>query len=130
MHLFRLLLHVISVFVLTIICREVFAGWLEGMQVSLKVLTIGNILLFLLTLFTIAFQKKALDNKNPNVFIRSIMSSMLVKMLAVAGGVIIYVKANVGTFSKGGIFAVLVLYLFYLAAEVYTVMKMNSRKNA
>ena len=130
MHLFRLLLPVISVFVLTIICREVFAGWLEGMQVSLKVLTIGNILLFLLTLFTIAFQKKALDNKNPNVFIRSIMSSMLVKMLAVAGGVIIYVKASGGTFSKGGIFAVLVLYLFYLAAEVYTVMKMNSRKNA
>lgn len=130
MRVFRLLLPVITVFVLTIIFREILSDWLERMGVSAPVLTIGNLALFLLTLFTIAFQKKALENKNPNVFIRSIMSSMLIKMLVVAGGVIIYAKTSGDSFSKGGIFAVLILYLFYLAAEVYTVMKMNSRKNA
>ncbi len=126
----RLLLPVITVFFLAIIFREAFPAWMVKMGISSSVLAAGNIALMVLTLFTIAFQKKALENKNPNVFIRSIMSSMLIKMVAVATGVIIYAKSSGDNFSKGGIFAVLVLYLLYLAAEVYTVMKMNSSKNA
>ncbi len=126
----RLLLPVIIVFFIGIIVREAFPAWIKDMGISPAVLAIGNIILMVLTLFTIAFQKRALENKNPNVFIRSIMSSMLIKMLVIAGGVIIYAKTSGDAFSKGGIFAVLILYLLYLAAEVYTVMKMNSRKNA
>ncbi|RYG31410.1 MAG: hypothetical protein EOO01_35440 [Chitinophagaceae bacterium] len=126
----RLLLPVIIVFFLAIIVREAFPEWMKKMGISTQVLAVGNIILMVLTLVTIAFQKRALENKNPNVFVRSIMSSMLIKMLVIAGGVIIYSKASGGSFSKGGVFAVLVLYLLYLAAEVYTVMKMNSRKNA
>lgn len=126
----RVLLPVIIVFFLAVVFREVFPGWMKTMGISSTVLAIGNLLLLVLTFFTIAFQKRALNNTNPNVFIRSIMSSMLIKMLVIAGGVIIYAKTSGPAFSKGGVFAILVLYLLYLAAEVYTVMKMNSRKNA
>lgn len=126
----RVLIPVIIVFFFAVIFREAFPAWMKKMEISSSVFAIGNIALMALTLFTIAFQKRALGDNNPNVFIRSIMSAMLIKMLVVAGGVIIYAKTSGADFSKGGVFAVLVLYLLYLAAEVYTVMQMNSRKNA
>ncbi len=130
MSVLRLSFPVIIVFLAAVIFRESAASWLEKMNVSVIVFSVGNLLLLLLTLITIAFQWRALNNKNPNVFIRSIMSSMLIKMLAIAGGVVIYAKTSGNSFSKGGVFAVLILYLLYLAAEVFVVMKLNSRKNA
>ena len=126
----RTLIPIFIVFILGNLIPVVFRDLIVEKGIAQNVILAGNAILFLLTLFTIAFQKKALGNKNPNVFIRSIMSSMLIKMLVMAGAVIVYAKASGPAFNKGGIFSVLILYLLYLAAEVYTVMKMNSRKNA
>ncbi len=107
----------------------VFANQLDAKGISSNVITAGNLVLLALTIITGLIQKKALTNSNPNVFIRSVMSGMLIKL--VIGGIIIILYATLSSenFNKSGIFSVMILYLFYLATEVVIVMKLNKRKN-
>ncbi len=90
----------------------------------------ANFFFLVLSLFSMHLQMNAMKNPNPNVFVRSVMSSMLIKMVVCIAAVIIYVYANGGQYDKKGIFISLVLYLFYLAVEVYSMMKLNRKKNA
>jgi high-affinity Fe2+/Pb2+ permease len=75
-------------------------------------------------------QARALKNKNPNVFIRSVMGGMILKMFACIIAVFIYVQLSGADFNKRSIFTALCLYLVYLAVEVRSVMKLNRNKNA
>ena len=90
----------------------------------------ANLFFLALSLFSMRLQMNAMKNPNPNVFVRSVMSSMLIKMVVCIAAVITYVYANGGQYNKKGIFISLVLYLFYLAVEVYSMMKLNRKKNA
>ena len=123
------LMPVILLFIILEASTLVFANLLLAKGISPNVVTGGNLILFVLTVITCLLQKKAISNSNPNVFIRSVMTGMLIKMLI--GGVIIflYVTLSNENFNKAGIFTVMILYLFYLATEVIIVMKLNSRKN-
>ena len=71
-----------------------------------------------------------MQHSNPNVFIRSVMAGMMIKMFIVIVAVIAYVLLSGKSFNKPAIFISLLLYLVYLAVEVAAVMKLNKRKNA
>ena len=71
-----------------------------------------------------------MKNANPNVFVRSVMGSMMIKMFIVVGVVFAYVAFSGGHYNKRGVFISLFFYLIYLAVEVYAVMKLNNQKNA
>src|SRR5690606_31870455 len=87
---FRVLLPVLLLFfamlLLIIFCKD----WLVKINVNPAVVRAGNLLMAILTIITIAIQHRALQNSNPNVFIRSVMSTMLIKMLVIALSLIIY----------------------------------------
>jgi len=68
-------------------------------------------------------------HENPNVFVRSVMGSILAKMMLTAFAVIIYVFASGESFNKRGVFISLFIYLVYLSVEVITLMKMNKKSN-
>jgi hypothetical protein len=87
----------------------------------------ANIFFLLLSLITLALQIKSMKNKNPNVFIRSVMGGILIKMFASLLAVFIYVIYNNYKFDKGSMFLGLCFYLFYLTAEVTTLMKLNRK---
>ena len=88
-------------------------------------------LLFLLTAVLVFFmQKKALANSNPNVFIRSIMTGMLIKMFSTVTAVFAYVIFAGNGFNKKAVFISLFLYLIYLAAEVIAISGENKKRNA
>lgn len=75
-------------------------------------------------------QKKALNNANPNVFVRSVMGGMLIKMFVVITAVIVYRLVAGNSVSKVSVFASMFLYLLYLGVEVAIITKLNKQKNA
>ena len=94
-----------------------------------SVLIIANILFFVVSLLVFFMQRKALYHSNPNVFVRSVMADMLIKMGVCVFAVILYrLLAGNGT-SKISVFAAMFVYLLYLGVEVAVITKLNKQKN-
>ncbi len=94
------------------------------------VLYAANAILFVISIISFLIQQKGLHNKNPHVFVRSVMGGMMFKMVICIIAVIAYVSISGNNFNKRAIFISLFLYLIYLATEVFVVMKMNKNKKA
>jgi hypothetical protein len=94
------------------------------------VLIIANSLFFLINILVYAMQKKALKNANPNVFIRSVMAGMMIKMAICIIAIMIYALVFNNTFSQYSVFAAMFLYFIYLAVEVRAATKLNKQRNA
>jgi hypothetical protein len=105
-------------------------AFFEKHGIDRDVLIITNALLFLTNFVAFFLQKKALQNANPNVFVRSMMGSMMIKMVVLLGAFLAYVILFGKAVNKPAIYISLVLYLLYLAVEVMIVMKLNKQKNA
>lgn len=116
----------VSLNIIFYLAKMQFVNW--GIDIS--VLLIANSLIFILTLITFFNQQKALLNINPNVFIRSIMSGMMIKMFACMVAILIYWFLAKEKFSRPTVIAGMLMYLVYLAVEVKIVSKLNRQKNA
>lgn len=126
----KMLLPVLLIFItVNVFILLTHAIWLKY-NIDQNVLICAN-LLFLLTAVLVFFmQKKALTNSNPNVFIRSIMTGMLIKMFTTVIAVFAYVMLAGKGFDKKAVFLSLFLYLIYLAAEVIAISQENKKRNA
>jgi len=105
--------------------REILAQW----GIDFKVLFFANDIFFLLNLVTFFMQRNALLNSNPNVFVRSVMGGMLIKMFVTITAVIIYRLTAGNSVSKVSVFSAMFLYLLYLGVEVAVITKLNRQKN-
>lgn len=114
-------------FTLAILIAKLF---FDSGSIDFVVILVANGLFFLISLLVFRMQRKAMQHSNPNVFIRSVMAGMMIKMFIVIVAVIAYVLLSRNFFNKPAIFISLLLYLVYLAVEVAAVMKLNKRKNA
>jgi hypothetical protein len=130
MFLFKKSAPLIIVFVLITIFILTSTHTLETYKISSELLIGSNLFFFLLSILSISIQYKALSNKNPNVFIRSVMIGMILKMFSTAIAVVVYFFQSGAHFNKRGVFISLFFYLIYLATEVLTVMKLNKKSNA
>ena len=61
------------------LARPLLAQW----GINSDVLIVANILFFAVSLIAFFMQQKALQNINPNVFVRSVMAGMLIKMFEI-----------------------------------------------
>ena len=107
-----------------------FSSALQSKGFNIDVLIYSNIILIAISLISYFMQAKALQNKNPNVFIRSVMGGMMLKMFICVIAVFMYVSLAGPQYNKRSVFAALFLYLAYLATEVGVLMKLNNRKHA
>lgn len=116
----------------SVITALIFAlkSFLVHQNISASVLLAANSLFLIINIVVFLLQKKALGHTNPNVFVRSVIAGMMVKMFACAIAVIIYVISMDGNYNKKSVFIALFIYLVYLAVEVAILMRQNSRKNA
>jgi FtsH-binding integral membrane protein len=90
----------------------------------------GNCLFFLISLFVFRMQYLAMHNKNPQVFIRSVMGGMLIKVFGCVIAVVAYYFISGPAFNKPAVYISMVIYIIYLVVEVRTIMKLNKTKNA
>jgi hypothetical protein len=98
--------------------------------VNYIVLMAANCLFFLVSLLVLRMQRKAMTNKNPNVFVRTVISGVMIKMFVCIAAVMAYVLLSGKYFNKPSVFISMVIYLVYLGVEVSVVMKLNKNKNA
>ncbi|MEP7165743.1 MAG: hypothetical protein ABI741_13670 [Ferruginibacter sp.] len=124
----RLLLPLILLFTLITGLIFLLAPTLKNYHIDSNVLIGANALFFLISIVSFSIQRKGLQNKNPHVFVRSVMAGMMVKMVICIIVVIAYVSFSGTGFNTRAVFIALFLYLIYLATEVFVVMKMNKNK--
>lgn len=126
----KLLVPLVAIFVIfsgsLTASRHLLAKW----GIDSDILIIANVLFFLISLAAFFMQKKALANSNPNVFVRSVMGGMLLKMFVVIAAVIVYRLVAGNNVNKVSVFASMFLYLLYLGVEVAVITKLNKQKNA
>ena len=103
---------------------------LEKYGVDRDVLIAANALFFLTNFIAFLLQRRGLQNTNPNVFVRSMMGAMMIKMFVVLGAFLGYVIIIGKSVNKPAIYISIFLYFLYLAVEVAIVMKLNKQKNA
>lgn len=116
-------------FILTVlIVAAVFLYNQKG--VDYMVVMGGNCLFFLISLFVFRMQYRAMQNSNPNVFIRSVMGGMIIKVFGCMIALIAYYFISGTAFNKPAVYASMVIYIIYLVVEVKTIMKLNKTKNA
>ena len=106
--------------------KKVMTDW----NIDQEVMILANLLYFVLGLIIYFMIKRSLSDKNPHVFIRSVMGAMLIKMLIVVTAVVIYVVAAGKDYSKNAVFLSLFLYLVYLVVETRILTRLNRKPNA
>ncbi len=125
----KILLPILIIFVLLSILI-LFANTLwQKFNVDKNVLLGANVLFLITGVLVFFLQKKALTNPNPNVFVRSIIGGMMIKMFSTVIAVLAYVVLEGNGYNKNAVFISLFMYLIYLAAEVYAISKVNKKKN-
>jgi len=90
----------------------------------------ANCLFFLISLIVFRMQYKAMFDSNPNVFIRSVMAGMIIKIFACIIAVVAYYFISRSQFNKPAVYISMIIYLIFLVVEVSTIMKLNKSKNA
>lgn len=127
---YKNLLPLIFIFFLFVALSFAFSSVLKSHHIDPYVIIGSNVFFLLISFFSMAIQLRGMQHKNPHVFVRSVMSGMLMKMVLCVAAVIVYSYASGDAFNKKGIFISLFLYLIYLAVEVSIIMKLNKKPNA
>jgi hypothetical protein len=120
------------IFIVVALLALTIRSWLAvQLNMDYRVLSVGNIVLFLATAFSFYLYSKALRNKNTQVFLRMMYSSLLVKMVFCLLATLLYLFAAGKDVNKAGIIACFVLYMVYTYVEVKVLMRLskNSPKN-
>jgi hypothetical protein len=125
---FKTVLPLTLVFIVLNIAMPLLHAVWAKFNVDVNLLFGANIFFFALHILVFALQRNALNNSNPNVFIRSVISGLMIKMFTTGIAVVVYVLLQGKNYNANGVFISLFFYLFYLAAEVYAILQLN--KNA
>lgn len=126
----KILLPLVISFILLTVLIIVASLLFSDSGIDYLVLMLANCLFFLASLAAFAMQRKALANANPNVFIRSVMKAVMLKMGVCVLAVMAYVLLSGKYFNRPAVFISMAFYLVYLVVEVAVVMKMNKAANA
>jgi hypothetical protein len=82
-----------------------------------------NFLLFLFGFISLFIQERAIDAKNPNVFLRSVLGGTMIKMFGMVIVILAYVMWKRESYDAASIFVSMIFYLIYLSVEVIWLMK-------
>jgi hypothetical protein len=106
-----------------------FGGFLDEHKINHLVLMASNLLLYLLSVITLAMHYKAMQSPNPNVFIRSVMGGSFMKLMVIAVAIVAYLSLAGASRSLYAVLCTMLLYIFYTTIEVRNALKMNRQVN-
>ena len=107
----------------------ILAKSLDKIHIDHIVLLVVNMILFSLSALSLLMHQKAASNKNPNVFVRSIMLATVLKLLVIIIGVVLYVYTSGETRSNYAIYVGMLLYIVYTIVEVKGALILNKKTN-
>ena len=124
---------VLPLFITFLVLTAIIFGaniFFAGKDIDYIIVMGSNCLFFLISLFVFRMQFLAMYHKNPQVFIRSVMGGMLIKVFGCLIAVVAYYFISGPAFNKPAVYVSMVIYIVYLVVEVKTIMKLNKTKNA
>ena len=119
---------VITLFVFINVTVLVFKSFFQLNGFEIRFLLIANTVLCILSFSGFLIQMKGLKSSNINAFIRSVYSSLLLKMVIIMIAVIVYIFITGGKINKPSLFTSMGLYFLYTSIEVTQLMKIARRK--
>lgn len=119
---------VIVLFVFINVMVYIFKSFLQLNGFEIRFLLIANIVLFFLSISGFFIQMRGLKSSNINAFIRSVYSSLLLKMMIMMIAVIAYIFITGGKVNKPSLFTSMGIYFLYTSLEVTQLMKIARRK--
>lgn len=125
-HVFPLLFTFLFLAVATVVAKLVDTSG----RIDYTIVIGAACLFFLVSLLVFRLQYQAMHNSNPNVFIRSVMSGMIIKIVICIGAVVAYYFVSGPAFNKPAVYLAMIIYIIFLTVEVRTIMKLNRNKNA
>ena len=106
----------------------IFKSFLQLNGFEIRFLLIANAILLILSLSGFLIQLKGLKSSNVNAFIRSVYSSLLLKMVIIMIAIFAYMFITSGKVNKPSLFTSMGIYLLYTSIEVTQLMKIARRK--
>jgi Ca2+/Na+ antiporter len=85
--------------------------------------------LFLITFLSFVLGLRGLKNPNPHAFVRSVYTSMMLKLFLCIIAAFIYIAMYRDNLNKPALFICMGLYLVYTFMEVSILMKLLKEKN-
>jgi len=95
----------------------------KGIQSS--VLLGANIILFLLSVLALIMHINAVKNKNPNVFVRSVMAASFIKFMVIALAAVVYLALAKENKNIAGVVASMGIYVIYTVIEIRNASMLN-----
>ncbi|MEO8117480.1 MAG: hypothetical protein ABI653_07500 [Bacteroidota bacterium] len=111
-------LPILLVFIIVNSFCLLFKNFLLAKGIDSTVLLGANILLFLLSVITLVMHITAVKNKNPNVFVRSVMAASFIKLMVIAIVAVVYLSVAKENRNIYGVIASLGLYVIYTIIEI------------
>lgn len=119
------------VFVLLNVLLVTGKNLLESWNVDTVVLATGNLLVFVIVLVSYFLLRKAIYSSNPQVFVRAMYGSFMIKFFVLAIGAFIYIQVAGKNVNKQALFINMGLYFVYTFIEISALMKLlKQKKNA
>lgn len=125
----KLYLPIVVIFLLLNALIFITRRWQEEWGFSQEVLLAGNLILFVVSMVSLLFHSRGALHQNPNAFLRSVYSSLLLKMFGIVAAVLIYAVAAENNLNKPSLFFCMALYFVYTFVEVRLVMRLLKQKN-
>lgn len=91
---------------------------LQKWGIDQDVVLLGNGLLFGVTLISYLLAQQGLNSTNPHAFVRSVNSSIVMKLFVCAIAAFIYISIAGNNLNKPALFTCMGLYLVYMFMEV------------
>jgi hypothetical protein len=104
-------------------------NFFERKNIDQEVLIYANLLMFLLSGFALLLHSKAIENPNPNAFVRSILTATVLKLFILAGAVFFYISIAGKERNENAILFSGILYFIYTFVEVRVASALNKAKN-
>jgi len=107
----------------------IFKSALLSHKIDNAVVIVANFLLFIICVVSIKMQLRSIDNTNPHVMVRVVMSSVVIKLFVLGTAAFIYLYISGEAKSVNALFISMALYLIYTWLEVKISLKLNPSKN-
>lgn len=114
------------VFVLISAISIVFSGAMEKKGIDSTILIGGNIVLFIVTMLSYLFYRKAIISGNTQVFLRNVYSGMFIKFFACLIAAFCYIFFAGRNVNTGALFGLMFLYMVYTFLEISGVLKQSN----
>lgn len=121
-------LPILLIFVVLSTLFIVFRGRFQSWNIDADVLLWANLLLFVITLVSFLLALRGLKNPNPHAFVRSVYSSMIIKLFAGMIAATIYISIYQKGLNKPALFGSMGLYLLYTFTEVSVLTRLLRQK--